>query len=439
MNKYLLAYGSAMSRIDDMKLFGGVSNGRTGREILESLYSLDPADRDENQVWFMTNPWIPMQQIQVTSSHKGRRDFRTWEGYRHHLYTTCEEWKPDIVICAVAVSNFTPAWIIEGRSDHSSLPPVQHLGAVEGKIDTRHTDRLVIEMVKTPNIINGVRERIGRDAVLVGFKLTSHGDIDRMVEHAQHVLTEARCDFVVANDLKLGLERKFFVTPTGMIEGTASDVVSIAKRILHCKQLGFYQTTTRVDVEPFRERIRVALSLLSSAQETWPQAKALWEQLKPFMPKHGCFALRLFGKGFYTTTRGKKTVAPTEKYPSTEALPLTVVWEVDHDQRTLITGRGRHSEEKATLNAPLLSRLFNLHPKVSVIVHLHRIAKSAYRLADYTPSGTLVEAELAAKSKGVSKMVAVVLNIEGHGAVIGFRTTDIAEIVAWLKDEENWA
>ena len=421
--KILLAYGSAMARLDDMKLLGGVSGGRTGREVLDSLYPL----ADEWQVRVLTNPWLPVHNPWGDTLEPGqleRHTFRTWEEYRDLLYAQCEEWQPDIVICAPAVANFTPSWMVQTTTDKMSRP-VPAAPCVEGKIDTRRFNELLVCFEKTPSIIGGVRERIGRDAVLVGFKLTSVGDVD-MTTHAEEVLYEAKCDFVVANDLQLGLGRKFFVTPTGWVERKACDIIDRAEAIRDQKQSGFYKSvrgSKRVDDEGGPE----------PTDPAWPLAQGLWGRLEQHWTQahggilHGCFAVRCKTDGFLTTSRGKTA--------DNDQAVLTRVLRVNHEERWVL-----HHYHKATLNAPLLSRLFETHPRVNVIVHLHRLARSAYSNVPYVVPGTAMEADLADKAMTPTAHVLdpVVLNIEGHGSLVGFRTTDVDEIMAWVEHEPNW-
>jgi len=426
--RVLLAYGSAMSRIDDMKLLGGISGGRTSREILDSIrWNLQaplewgdekgpfpeilPAD---SEVHILTNPWLA-REPQHARENAAWYAFRTWEEYRDLLYTQCEQWQPHIVLCAPAVSNFTPSYVVQTGAVEGA-DPLASSPRVRGKIDTRKYTRLLVEFEKTPNIIGGVRERIGRNAVLVGFKLTSHGDVGALVEHAQQVLVEAQCDFVVANDLKLGLGRKFFVTPTGWVEKEARDIFPFAwNNILKPKVGGFYHTN-------------IEFPSPTKKQGPWDLAEALYQHLLPrFSPGtgkqgeeilHGCLAVR-HGKGFITTQRGKTPDGGSQ---------LTFSY-VDHDQRMVHTAGA-----KATLNAPLLDKLFQEHPEVQVIVHLHQYLKGGVPTFPYTLPGTLSEAILADGRLGGVRA----FNIEAHGSIASFTTSDVDEIMAWMDDPENW-
>jgi hypothetical protein len=445
MTSVTLAYGSALSRIDDMKLLGGVSGGRTGREIL-SCCSEDERDR----VVVLTNPWIPEHKLE-NYEHVTRHNFRTWDQYRDLLYASCDSGPPDIIICAVAVSNYTPTYVVQTGVTHPSEEPVASSPCVKGKVDSRLYSRLLVELEKTPNILGGVRNRVGRDPVLVGFKLTSSGDERYMLECAQMVLEEAECDLVIANDLKLGLGRKWAVTPTGSFEIRTGNIMPLAERILACKQSGFYRSIVRNEVEPQHRDIENVTLGVSSAYRT---AATLWERLGDLMKPHGCLAVRIKGGGFVTTTRGKRGEHVGVRYTSglSGNGVLTAVWGMNHDGRTVLVGRGEFSQEKATLNAPLLDRLFAREPNHRVLIHLHRQIKGAPTVP-YVPPGTVAEANLAdqahypadpPESEDADPTVRdlldpMTLNIEGHGSVACFQTTGVEEIVAWVEDKEKWA
>ena len=74
--------------------------------------TIDSKFSKDNKVHALTNPWMPPQPAQAMGFWAGQESFRTWDEYRDKLYHSCEEWKPDIVVCAVAVSNYTPTWVM---------------------------------------------------------------------------------------------------------------------------------------------------------------------------------------------------------------------------------------------------------------------------------------------------------------------------------------
>jgi len=409
--KILLAYGSGPSRIDDMKVFGGVSNGRTGQEILVNI----PGSY-AHEVRVLVNAKNPPGVWHSTQK------FRTWDEYQDLLYRQCETWKPDIVLCAVAVSNFTPASIVQWSKEPTGAT-YHSLGPVKGKIDTRVIDRLTLEMVKTPSVIGGVRERIGRTATLVGFKLTSCGDKAECIEHARVVMRDAKCDLVVANDLKLGLDRKFFVTPVGVFEGLASELPSIAIRIAQAKQSGFYESYGRDTAREF---------LPAKTGKAWDTARELYPRIQPHLSRtpdghlHGCFAVRHEKDGFVTTSRAKLV---------SDYIPLTHVERVCYHTKQV-----HHVHGRATLNAPLLAQMFEAHPETQTIIHLHRHLVGALTFS-YIPAGTDAERFLGQTPFGVvpgDLDTYPAFNIMGHGSIMTFPHTDTAAIMAFVENTREW-
>jgi hypothetical protein len=419
--KILLAYGSAMARIDDMKLFGGVSGGRTGGEILQAVHESGEWDIGVTQSGH-SFPKMRDHDLRILVSSTAKhphwpgwtKTFKTWQEYQNLLYEQCVNWQPDAVICAVAVSNYTPTYVVENQNTEW---PLAHSPCVQGKIDSRKTERLLIEMKRTPNIINGVRDRIGKDAVLVGFKLTSEGDEQHMLDFARKVIKDAQADMVVANDLKLGLDKKWLVTQVGQ-QGPvdASRIIHVAADIHRAKSEGFYRTRA------------VTHTGDDKAVQTFAEAHELWGPLSKYMNPHGTLAVRA-GSGFVTTTRGKKTLQNLGLYdhPASD-VPLTTVISVDHDKREVSTELG--PQLKATLNAPLLDRMFKNHPDIKVIVHLHRYLKKVGTVA-YRVPGTVAEASLGDSGTRA-------FNIAGHGCIASFTTTDMNTIMKWVEDPTNW-
>jgi len=88
----------------------------------------------------------------------------------------------DVVLHAAAVSDFVP--------DRSA-----------GKISSAQ-DELVLVLRRAPKLIDRLRD-LAPEALLVGFKLTSGRTYDERVELARQLLTRARLDLVVSNDVTL--------------------------------------------------------------------------------------------------------------------------------------------------------------------------------------------------------------------------------------------
>jgi phosphopantothenate-cysteine ligase len=69
-----------------------------------------------------------------------------------------------------------------------------------GKISSQ-IDRMVLVMEQTPKIISLFRE-LSPQSVLVGFKLLDHAAHEVLMDAARELMKKARCDLVLANDLR---------------------------------------------------------------------------------------------------------------------------------------------------------------------------------------------------------------------------------------------
>jgi hypothetical protein len=194
----------------------------------------------------------------------------------------------------------------------------------------------------------------------------------------------------------------------------------------------------RADVEPTHKNIE---NERPGTDEAYTTATALWDRLGDQMKPHGCLAVRIKGGGFVTTTRGKSGLHEGVRYTDNTygSGVLTAVWKVDHDERTVLVGHHQFSQEKATLNAPMLDKLFELRPDVKVIVHLHKLVdKANIPIIEYTPPGTADEMHTAIESRRVDPDGVYVINMQGHGSVVGFTTDDLDDILGWVEDPGNW-
>jgi hypothetical protein len=131
----------------------------------------------------------------------------------------------------------------------------------------------------------------------------------------------------------------------------------------------------------------------------------------------GCFAIRK-EKGFITTKRGK--INKNNEY--------TYVKEVDFLKLEI------NSLDKATLNAPLLAKIFNDNPKIKYIIHGH--SQLGAKLHDqYEFPGTLEETFLSQKIKKNN-----ILNLPYHGYIATFETfKECQNFLVYSKNSElNW-
>ncbi|MHA2279621.1 MAG: hypothetical protein ACXAC5_01840 [Promethearchaeota archaeon] len=115
----------------------------------------------------------------------------------------------------------------------------------------------------------------------------------------------------------------------------------------------------------------------------------------------GTVAVRLPNSGFLTTIRGKD-----------ELSKHTTVTSVDHKCRTVHVA----GELKATLNAPLLDRIFDNCPQAHAIVH-HHAEQQGLPTYQYAPPGTVRDAMRALRALRITP-ASKSFNIEHHGCFL---------------------
>ena len=129
----------------------------------------------------------------------------------------------DVVIHAMAVLDFIPEKVADGKTPSSNL-------------------EWSIKLIKSPKVIKLIR-KVWADALLVGFKLEVNKAEKALLEKAEQLLTESDADYVVANDLhgiKNGLHKALLVNKYSEIEGhyntkdeIASGLIDLLTKRLH--------------------------------------------------------------------------------------------------------------------------------------------------------------------------------------------------------------
>jgi phosphopantothenate--cysteine ligase len=156
--------------------------------------------------------------------HYEEVEYTTFTEYMEVLESLIEEWAPDVIVLAAAVSDY-------GVDNY-----------VDGKIRTK--DNLTIQLEPLPKVISKV-SAWGAGAKVIGFKLLVDSSVHELIAAAQKSAIENDCEFVVANDLrdikqnrhtlnlvsKRGLERTY--------ESSSVDPLFLAERIVHHIENGF--------------------------------------------------------------------------------------------------------------------------------------------------------------------------------------------------------
>ena len=105
--------------------------------------------------------------------------YKDFDSYVYLLNKELDEFDPDVVVLASAVS------------DYGTVP-------VDGKIRTGNS--MNIELYPLPKIIKTIKER-KPNVKLVGFKLLVNSTDEELVSAAMDSITKNGCDLIVANDL----------------------------------------------------------------------------------------------------------------------------------------------------------------------------------------------------------------------------------------------
>lgn len=162
----LVISGSTEQAIDQMRVVTNRSSGRTGVELAKALF-YEGADVEA----------IVGARSAPMPSYVGTTTFTSVDS----LIAQLDKLEYDVVLVPAAISDYTPAEPSEGK-----IPSGQ--------------ERLVIEMRRTPKVIDHIRGVSG--AFLVAFKAEHGLERDELIARARRMLETGRADAVVANDLR---------------------------------------------------------------------------------------------------------------------------------------------------------------------------------------------------------------------------------------------
>jgi phosphopantothenate-cysteine ligase len=195
--------GGTVAPIDDVRQITNVSSGRFSARIAEAclargatvwhiharsaqlpfvrsaVFDLDAADpREElDRLARLRRDWEAVRgRLHLVPLRRG-----TVADYRQQLSRVLREQRIDVVILAMAVSDYEPE-------------------AVEGKLDSR-AETVEVVLRRTPKVISEVRGW-SPGAYLVGFKLLSRSTEARLIAAAEAVQASSDADLIVANDLQ---------------------------------------------------------------------------------------------------------------------------------------------------------------------------------------------------------------------------------------------
>jgi hypothetical protein len=373
--RILITAGPVYGKLDDNKLVSNRSRGLWATEFAKWL--LRHEHRDEYQPILLVPDIMEFgKQLDggLRDGLRGQIEIRIHSGYDDYR-RLCHELAPEVdaAIMAAAVVNWIP---------ETPFP---------GKMPTDGPDRQLVPFILAPRVINEMKA-LNPTLTLIGCKLLFSADYDQLIDAAYHVILNARCNAVIANDARLGLKRKFVVHQDRTVA------------LFHEDFEGFYNHLHKLidDVHYRTQEIEEPLDLKPEHHRGYVQAGNRFDHLCELF--RSAFVPRLdgvptdnafvFGAVAVRTPDGRYLVSPREKgsmFSSKDAVLVDSV--VD---RVVYTQEG-----KASLNAPLLIRHLDAYPNAYGVVHYHGdwdgweklgclgVSAQAEPVVDYAPPGTV--------------------------------------------------
>lgn len=283
-------------------------------------------------------------------------------------YNKVLEIEADAYILAAAVANLMPSNTYEGKFPSHNY----QVG-----------DRFNIEFEIAPRVIDEIKNKYPRSA-LIGYKLYD-GDDESLIKAGKKTLFDSKANVVFANHPAWAKNRKIVLTQDGAIFDTDFDG--------HCQLIhklvssNFYSTKIEDVKFDLNEDDNFVIN-------NYPKYESDGRV-------YGTFAIRK-ENGFITTTRGKKTSVDD----------FSFVKSVNHNTFEIVANK------KATLNAPLLHKTFELNPDINILYHGHDLiglnVHDEYEFAG--SSGDLKFATYINNNKAI--------RLTNHGFLIGFSNID---------------
>jgi len=351
----LVTGGPVPVNLDAVKI---ITNRFKGGRMLMLADDLASHDCD---VTYLTNKKPPIERYNFLQPkdiyiHNG------FDSYRKQVLEMASDF--DMVVLGAAVANLIPD---EKWKEHFLN------GGKFPSHDYKVDDVIAVPFRIAPRIIDAVKA-VAPKTTLVGFKLLSNVKRDILYKAALETMRSSRADFVVANDV-LKLDEKMVVNREHGFVDLRESTGELSKFLAKMARDEFY-STERMDIlhnscvfnSPWKQDWH---KLLDTYGTRIQQGKRIGDVVP------GCIALRQHENSFWITPRGKRGLGPA-----------ILVHGVDHEKRTVMvqpydafqgsieswnfdypapTG----AENKASLNAPFIARIFEEHLDVKAVAHWH--------------------------------------------------------------------
>ena len=198
--KVLITYGPTWIALDDMRVISNRSTGELGKILTRDLANAGA------RVTALEGPIFAPLRLKRVKVLK----YKFFDELLSLLKKELKR-KFDIVIHAAAVADYRPKRIYKSKIS-SGLK------------------RLDLQLVPTPKMIDMIKN-ISAKSFLVGFKLESSSSRKPLLAKAAGLITQARCDLVVANSVKNGY-RGYLIDSNRQIIAVVNSRRMLSKRLV---------------------------------------------------------------------------------------------------------------------------------------------------------------------------------------------------------------
>lgn len=358
--KILITAGPIPARLDSVKF---ITNRFKGGLALRTADYLQSRGHEVTVVHWKYLPLDSHRPIVGTVS----MTYIEVEDVKDYYYKVLDVPGVDAYVLAAAVANLMPSNPYEGK-----FPSHQY--KVGEKFD--------LQFEIAPRVIDEIKVRHPR-STLIGYKLFD-GPIEGLIEAGRKTLIESEANLVFANDPSWAKDKKMVLTQDGAVFP-----VSFEEHLILIDKL-VREKWFRTEHYPLMPNLETEDQWIVDNYPKYPVGDRTY----------GTFAIRKT-EGFFTTHRGKR------------AGPKAVSWvhHVDFANRVV------YSSRKATLNAPLLARIFEYNPHINFLIHGHEHIGQLFH-PDYQFPGALGDLDNAFRTLAPS----FVVQLKHHGYIAGFQT-----------------
>ena len=202
MNNVLITSGGTTEKIDAVRSISNMSTGKLGSLIADGFAGESNAGR----IFYICSGSAIKPQSEKVQNIYADSVCELESAVRQILSSE----KIDIIVHCMAVSDYrvtsvTTTAILASllKSSHGEIKSrlkESCIAANDGKIDSDGEDMLLY-MERTPKIIS-LFQLLSPDSTLIGFKLLNNVPQEILIDRAYQILTQNKCSFVLANDLK---------------------------------------------------------------------------------------------------------------------------------------------------------------------------------------------------------------------------------------------